>query len=107
VRESTPDQLGPSEHSLKMNSIKDMERPVWARPRRQRYPFIMLVVTTFTLTFFTYWAFAGTVTFEDSFEKPLRFTENGTFQISIFEDLHFGEGVSALVALKNPMLIRQ
>lgn len=23
--------------------------------------------------------------------KPLSFTRNGTFQISIFEDLHFGE----------------
>jgi hypothetical protein len=23
--------------------------------------------------------------------KPLTFTENGTFQISVFEDLHFGE----------------
>ena len=23
---------------------------------------------------------------------PLRFTEEGTFQLSIFEDLHFGEG---------------
>lgn len=26
-----------------------------------------------------------------SFQAPLRFTPNGTFQISIFEDLHFGE----------------
>lgn len=24
--------------------------------------------------------------------KPLRFTSEGTFQIAIFEDLHFGEG---------------
>ena len=23
--------------------------------------------------------------------KPLTFTENGSFQISVFEDLHFGE----------------
>jgi hypothetical protein len=26
--------------------------------------------------------------------QPLRFTENGIFQISIFEDLHYGEGWS-------------
>lgn len=24
--------------------------------------------------------------------QPLRFTANGTFQLSIFEDLHYGEG---------------
>ena len=24
--------------------------------------------------------------------KPLQFTEEGTFQLSIFEDLHYGEG---------------
>lgn len=24
--------------------------------------------------------------------QPLRFTPNGTFQISVFEDLHYGEG---------------
>jgi len=28
-------------------------------------------------------------------EAPLRFTRNGTFQISIFEDLHFGESTTA------------
>lgn len=26
--------------------------------------------------------------------RILRFTENGTFQISVFEDLHFAEGIS-------------
>lgn len=25
-------------------------------------------------------------------EKRLQFTKNGTFQLSIFEDLHYGEG---------------
>jgi hypothetical protein len=27
----------------------------------------------------------------DAFTRPLSFTTNGTFQVSIFEDLHFGE----------------
>jgi hypothetical protein len=26
--------------------------------------------------------------------RPLRFTQDGTFQISVFEDLHYGEGWS-------------
>ena len=29
--------------------------------------------------------------------QPLRFTKDGTFQISIFEDLHYGEGWSDLL----------
>jgi hypothetical protein len=28
-------------------------------------------------------------------ERTLRFTENGTFHISVFEDLHFAEGLSS------------
>ncbi len=36
----------------------------------------------------------STIVVDDGF-GPLRFKEDGTFQISIFEDLHFGE--SALV----------
>ena len=28
-------------------------------------------------------------------EAPLRFTRDGTFQISVFEDLHFGESMTA------------
>lgn len=29
-------------------------------------------------------------------DQRLRFTEDGTFQISVFEDLHFAEGTSFL-----------
>jgi hypothetical protein len=35
---------------------------------------------------------------------PLRFTPNGTFQISIFEDLHFGENAwvcNSLITSRN------
>ena len=31
-------------------------------------------------------------------DQTLRFTKNGTFQISVFEDLHFAEGNSPLNA---------
>ena len=33
-----------------------------------------------------------------NFFAPLRFTSNGTFQISIFEDLHFGESMTYLLS---------
>lgn len=32
---------------------------------------------------------------------PLKFTEDGTFQISIFEDLHFGESKPPIAGLLN------
>lgn len=32
-------------------------------------------------------------------QKGLRFTEKGTFQIAIFEDLHFGESKSSQVVV--------
>lgn len=32
----------------------------------------------------------------ESSQTPLRFTDEGTFQISIFEDLHFGESMKAV-----------
>jgi len=34
---------------------------------------------------------------DSSLTAPLEFTADGTFQISIFEDLHFGESRSYLV----------
>lgn len=37
-----------------------------------------------------------------SVQQPiLRFTENGTFQISVFSDLHYGEGNSKFVQFFN------
>jgi hypothetical protein len=70
-----------------------MQYPVWARPKRDRYHFIKTMALVLAVVFFACWALAG-VSHGDTSNKPLRFTENGTFQISIFEDLHFGEGMS-------------
>jgi hypothetical protein len=66
-----------------------------------------MLALTFVVVLFTCWALGGVVPHGKVFNEPLRFTESGTFQISIFEDLHFGEGMSALIALESPMLIRQ
>ena len=78
-----------------------MERPVWARENRDRHRFIKMLALTFIIVLFSCWALAGVVPCGKPFDKPLRFTENGTFQISIFEDLHFGEGMSSLTTIKT------
>jgi hypothetical protein len=83
-----------------MNGIKEMERTVWARPRRDRHLFVKMLALTFAVVVFACWALGGLVPQANAFNEPLRFTENGTFQISIFEDLHFGEGMSISPPLK-------
>lgn len=76
-----------------MSDIKDMDRPQWARPKRDNYRFIKMLTFTFAVVSFGYWALVEGRPRHIPFDEPLRFTENGTFQISIFEDLHFGEGM--------------
>lgn len=34
-----------------------------------------------------------------NWNQELRFTKDGTFQISVFEDLHYGEGENPLVSI--------
>ena len=84
-----------------MSGIRSTERPVWARENRDRHRFIKMLALTFISVLFACWALAGVVPYGKPFDKPLRFTENGTFQISIFEDLHFGEGMSSLTTIKT------
>jgi hypothetical protein len=42
------------------------------------------------------WAFSNVLPRHSKLQEPLRFTNNGSFQISIFEDLHTGEGTCYL-----------
>ena len=42
------------------------------------------------------WAFSNVLPRHSKFQEPLRFTDNDSFQISIFEDLHTGEGIFRL-----------
>jgi hypothetical protein len=52
---------------------------------------LTLVISGCLCYLFIYlWIGAGHI---DDARKPLRFTSDGTFQISIFEDLHFGESM--------------
>jgi hypothetical protein len=84
-----------------MSGIKAMEYPVWARPKQDRYRFIKMLALTIIVVSLACWVFAGVVPYGEAFDKPLRFTENGSFQISIFEDLHFGEGTSDIIAIET------
>ena len=78
-----------------------MEHPVWARSKRDKYYFIKMLALTLVVISFACWTLAGVVPHGKPFDKPLQFTENGTFQITIFEDLHFGEGMSSLTTIKT------
>lgn len=71
-----------------------MQPPAWATPRQKRYRFIKMLVLTLAVVLSTGWTLASVLHHPSTFDQPLRFTENGSFQISIFEDLHFGEGMS-------------
>jgi hypothetical protein len=69
-----------------------MHPPAWAVPRRQKHHFVKMLAISLTVILSAAWTLASILPRRSVFEEPLRFTDNGTFQISIFEDLHFGEG---------------
>ncbi|KAF2767462.1 Metallo-dependent phosphatase [Teratosphaeria nubilosa] len=71
-------------------------RPVSAEPSRKnghRYRFVKMFCALFITVLFAFLTLAAprTQLERSSVTAPLQFTPNGTFQISIFEDLHFGE----------------
>jgi hypothetical protein len=69
-----------------------MHLPAWAVPRRQKHHFVKMLAISLAVVSLAAWTLASILPRRSVFEEPLRFTDNGTFQISIFEDLHFGEG---------------
>jgi hypothetical protein len=69
-----------------------MHPPAWAVPRRQKHYFVKMLAISLTVILSAASALASILPRRSVFEEPLRFTDNGSFQISIFEDLHFGEG---------------
>nr|POE54143.1 putative inactive purple acid phosphatase 16 [Quercus suber] len=72
------------------SSISSPQHPTLvARPRRSLVKMFFALITAILLAA---WTFAApTPESYHPFKAPLRFTKDGTFQISIFNDLHFGE----------------
>lgn len=63
------------------------------RPFRSRaLAFIMLLAGLLGLSKFVLWRRQSESSTADQAFGPLLFQPDGTFQLSIFEDLHFGEG---------------
>ena len=73
-----------------------MHPPAWAAPRREKYRFVKMFAYSVIVVSLAGWAFSNVLPRHSMFQEPLRFTDNGSFQISIFEDLHTGEGTSCL-----------
>lgn len=63
------------------------------RPLRSRaLAFIMLFAGLLALSKLVFWRRQSDSSAADQAVGPLQFQPDGTFQLSIFEDLHFGEG---------------
>ena len=73
-----------------------MHPPAWAAPRREKYRFVKMLAYSIVVVSLAGWAFSNVLPRHSKFQEPLRFTDNGSFQISILEDLHTGEGIFRL-----------
>jgi len=61
---------------------------------RDNYRFIKMLAALIIVGCCAVWTLAGVIPQGNwTLREPLRFTKDGTFQISIFEDLHFGESM--------------
>ena len=74
-----------------------MHPPAWAAPRREKYRFVKMLACSIFVVSLAGWAFSNVLPRRPKLQEPLRFTDNGSFQISIFEDLHTGEGACFLI----------
>jgi hypothetical protein len=73
-----------------------MHPPAWVAPRREKYHSVKMLAYLVVVVSFAGWAFSNALPRHSKLQEPLRFTDNGSFQISIFEDLHTGEGTCYL-----------
>ena len=81
------------QYEEKTLDFADLERLEYYQKVSWRRPFRLFVVASACIMLFTATLFLllpYTKAFPTS-RQPLRFTQNGTFQICVFEDLHFGE----------------
>lgn len=67
--------------------------PAWVFPKRDRYRFVKMFALLLAICSLAYITFANVLPGRQVLHEPLRFTEDGSFQIAIFEDLHFGESM--------------
>ena len=78
-------------------SLSDTAHPPYLADRR-RYGFtrlqVALLVSTIACIALLAWIAKKSAP-SAIFDAPLRFTRDGTLQISVFEDLHFGESMTA------------
>jgi hypothetical protein len=82
-----------------------MHSPAWAAPRREKYRFVKMFAYSILVISLAGWAFSNALPRHSKLQEPLRFTSNGSFQISIFEDLHTGEGLAILPTYERILLI--
>jgi hypothetical protein len=77
-----------------------MHPPAWAVPRRKKHHLVKMLAISLAVSLSAGWTLANISPRRSAFQEPLRFTDNGSFQISIFEDLHFGEGKCQYTSIK-------
>lgn len=78
-----------------------MHQPAWAVPRREKYPIVKMLAYSIIVVSFAGWALSNVLPRHPKLQEPLRFTDNGSFQISIFEDIHTGEGTYYLANMRE------
>lgn len=82
----------------------------WAWAVDERHRFVRMFFMFVTAVFFAAATFATALpqwnwSWNWGSQKQLRFTREGTFQIAVFEDLHFGESTPGRLRLKWALLI--
>jgi hypothetical protein len=78
-----------------------MHPPAWATPKREKYRFVKMLAYSIIVVSFAGWALSNVLPRHPKLHEPLRFTDNGSFQISIFEDIHTGEGTCYLANMSK------
>lgn len=69
---------------------------------RNKFRFIKMFAILIVVTLFAVWTLAGVIPPGNrTLREPLRFAKDGSFQISVFEDLHFGESMIELISKRN------
>lgn len=74
------------------------QTPAWIDQKRDRCRSVEMFAILLALCSLAYFTFGNVLPQRWVQQEPLRFTEDGSFQIAIFEDFHFGESMPFLLA---------